>query len=314
MGAEPSTPSSRHVVRRRLDVMSCSATIVATFRSDDADRLDTDTVVEGAARRLDELEGRWSRFLPDSEVSRLNAEPTVAQRVSRDTYVLVERLVQAWRSTGGSFDPTLLGTLVHLGYGVSRERSDRRTALAHDTGQRGRPEAIRVDATDGSVLLGVGTSIDPGGIGKGLAADLVVDEIIGAGAIGALVEIGGDVRVRGVPPAGTAWPIAIGDDGEIVLVADGGVATSTTALRTWNDGGRTMHHLIDPVTLECADTDVHTCTVIASTGAWAEAMTKIAFAKGASAAIDHYESRGLAASVTTDAGTLRTSTWEDFRA
>ena len=47
-----------------------------------------------AQARVDELEARWSRFLPDSEVSLLNADAGAPVEVSADTVMLVERAVE----------------------------------------------------------------------------------------------------------------------------------------------------------------------------------------------------------------------------
>ena len=42
-----------------------------------------------------------------------------------------------------------------------------------------------------------GVGFDPGGIGKGLAADLVATAAVDLGADGAMVSLGGDLRVAG---------------------------------------------------------------------------------------------------------------------
>ena len=96
-------------------------------------------------------------------------------------------------------------------------------------------------------------------------------------------------------------------------LADGGVATSTSRLRTWTSRGAAHHHLIDPSTLRSTSNEVEACTVVAGTGAWAEAFTKIAFARGATRALAEYESAGLAAAITTSDGVVSTSTWKEFR-
>lgn len=290
--------------------MSCDATVVATF---DPDTVDGEALERHALARLTELEQRWSRFLPTSEISELNDSRGCPRVVGRDTFRLVEALVQAWHATDGAFDPTLLGAVVHLGYGVSREHSDRNTSLIPGTELRGRPGRILTCAADSVVVLPPGTTLDAGGLGKGLAADLIVDELLARGAQGALVEIGGDLRVCGRAPAGSAWPISIADTADIVELVDGGVATSTSRLRTWTADGASRHHLIDPTTLESTANDVEACTVIAGTGAWAEAFTKLAFARGPAHALAACETHGLAASITTSAGVVTTSTWEDFR-
>jgi thiamine biosynthesis lipoprotein len=298
------------VARATTYVMSCDASVVVTF---DPGSIDGDEIVQSAIDRLGDLEQRWSRFLPSSEISELNATAGTLRRVSPDTFRLIEALVQAWHATDGAFDPTLLGAIVHLGYGVSRDRVDHRTSLAPATELRGRPARILVRAADLAVMLPPGTTLDAGGLGKGLAADLVADELIARGARGALVEIGGDLRVRGCAPSGPAWPISIVDTGDVVELADGGVATSTSRLRTWTTRGAEHHHLVDPSTLRSTNNEVAACTVIAGTGAWAEAFTKIAFARGVTRALAHYESSGLAAAITTSDGVVTTSAWKEFR-
>src|SRR5689334_1305370 len=72
-----------------------------------------------ARARIDELEGRWSRFRPDSEVSRLNACAGVAAEVSDETVELISRAIEAWRITGATFDPTVLGAVLRAGYTMS---------------------------------------------------------------------------------------------------------------------------------------------------------------------------------------------------
>ena len=61
-------------------------------------------LLDVARRRVDDLEQRWSRFLPDSEISRLNRGRGAPLRVSRETIELVRRAVDGWQRTGGRFD------------------------------------------------------------------------------------------------------------------------------------------------------------------------------------------------------------------
>ena len=307
-------PAEMHCVRQTMRVMSCSASmIVTTEKGEHAAGL-----LSAATQRLHELERRWSRFLPSSEVSLLNRSGGTAVRVSPDTVRLVEEMVRGWHATSGCFDPTLLAALVELGYAHSREDAGRRTSLAECAERRGRPDAILVDRADGIVVLPVGTTIDPGGIGKGLAADIVTSELVAARALGAMVEVGGDLCVAGIgPSAMSGWVIEV-DPGVTtgitsVALAAGGVATSTSRLRTWTVDGRTRHHLVDPQTLDCSDSDSVSCTVIAGTAAWAEAFTKTAFAVSPAQAIDVFDRHGLAAAIVTTGGDRITSrTWEHF--
>lgn len=103
-------------------------------------------------------------------------------------------------------------------------------------------------------------------------------------------------------------------DDRLIALGSGGVATSTTRLRTWTEEGRARHHLIDPATSQPSTTGTTSCTVIAGTAAWAEAFTKVAFARPANEALAIFAGNGLAASITTDDGRHHTTpAWEDFR-
>src|SRR5882672_9562360 len=64
-----------------------------------------DVLGNTAVARLVALERVWSWFLPDSEISRLNATSGSPTRVSSDVLVLIERAIEAWDRTGGAFDP-----------------------------------------------------------------------------------------------------------------------------------------------------------------------------------------------------------------
>jgi thiamine biosynthesis lipoprotein len=297
--------------RRDFRAMSTKGSIVLSgTRIADADRL-----LSQAVSTIDDLERRWTRFDEHSELSAINAHAGRPVRVSSATVRLVTAMVQGWHATGGDFDPTLLATLVSLGYVASRCDHTHRTSVAAGTLLCGRPDQILVDPAHRIVRLPASTAIDAGGIGKGLAADLVVEALLAGGAPGALVEIGGDLRVGGTPPD-AGWLIEI--DTAIptparVTLQSGGIATSTTRLRTWRDGDSDRHHLIDPKTLAPSAVDAVSCTVIAGTAAWAETFTKVAFSHDPAVAIAKLEAQALAASITTTTGDrLVTSTWREF--
>jgi thiamine biosynthesis lipoprotein len=296
--------------RREYRAMGCIAhAVVVTDRPD--------PMLDHVGRRLDELERRWSRFLPDSEISGLNAAGGAPRQCSADTVALVEAMVQGWHLTDGAFDPTMLVTLVELGYAASRSDATVRTSLAADVRPVGSPERVLVTPSSGVVQLPAGTTLDPGGIGKGLAADIIVAELLVLGADGALVEIGGDLRVAGVPPEGDGWPIEVRADAGTgptqVTLCSGGVATSSSRLRTWRAADDDRHHLLDPSTLQPTSDDVIGCTVIAGNAAWAEAFTKVAFVQGSAEAITVYDRLGLAARITTEDGRVHHSVaWEAF--
>jgi FAD:protein FMN transferase len=238
-------------------------------------------LVSAARHRLGDLERRWSRFLDTSEISRLNAAAGSPVAVSPETLQLIAHSLQAWRQTGGRFDPTVHAALVAHGY-------DRDFALVSAVGAPSRPlrrstpgcAGIVVDVATSRVRLPVGVTIDPGGIGKGLAADLVTAELIATGATGAMVNVAGDLRVRGEAPSAEGWVISVphplhpGRELLRVGLSHGAVATSSRLKRRWRAAGQPVHHLIDPATGTPTDNDVAAVTVFAAEAWWAEGLTK----------------------------------------
>jgi thiamine biosynthesis lipoprotein len=277
--------------------------------------------------RIVDLEARWSRFRPDSEISRLNRAGGAAVRVSAETRALVRHAVEGWEATCGLFDPTVLGDLERAGYDRSFEELEHRHAddlPAKPTSRswlRRGCEGIEVDDAAGTVRLPAGVGFDPGGIGKGYAADLVSAEAMAAGAAGVLVDLGGDLRVRGIPPERTGcWRIGIDhpiDDRNLgpVLLADGAVATSTRTRRRWSMAdGRRQHHLIDPLLGRPTDTDVLSASAVAAEGWQAEVLAKAAFVGGPVQGVGLVDRLGGATLVVTADGAITTGpTWQDYR-
>jgi thiamine biosynthesis lipoprotein len=259
---------------RRWDAMgtTCRAWIVSP---------DPEPIAMAVEEVVADLEARWSRFLPSSDVSRLNHGADGPVRVTPLTLDLVELAVRWWQATGGSFDPTVLPALEALGY-------DRDRATGHGSIRPGAPApgcaAIEIDRSAGTVRLPAGVRIDLGGIGKGHAVDLLAARL--HEVPGGLVDLGGDLRVWGTPPAdGTGWPIAVEDlrDGSTLAVlglTEGAVATSSVLRRTWVDGSRTAHHLVDPGSGAPVSGDLVTVTVVAGLASAAEVLAKAAIVTG----------------------------------
>jgi thiamine biosynthesis lipoprotein len=233
------------------------------------------------------LEARWSRFLPESEISRLNQRPGIPALVSPETFDLVAHAVAAWARTGGAFDPTVGDALAAFGYDRDFPLVAATVASAPAVCELPRGAGgIELIPEISAVTLPAGATIDPGGIGKGLAADLTARLLVDAGAEGALVNLGGDLRAIGRAPHADGWAITVPDplDGERELlrlaIPAGAVATSSRLGRCWTTTAGPAHHLIDPRTGAPAVTDVVAVTVVAGEAWWAEALTTALFLAG----------------------------------
>lgn len=262
------TPTSGCDTRSvRLErVMGCRGGLSVTAARD------VDVLVAAAADRLRHLERCWSRFLPDSDISRLNRSPGRPVTVDPSTITLIIAMAAGARSTAGAFDPTLLVALVGLGYGPSWAPTVGGDAVVtHHDPLRWIDDTL-IDGDRATVVLADGVQLDPGAIGKGLAADLVAEELMERGATAATVAVGGDVRVTA--------PSVVGVNGsdrrhlDQIALAGGGVATSGTSRRWIAPDGENVHHVLDPLTgrplSRSADGDAVQVTVAASSAAHAE--------------------------------------------
>ncbi|TAL43396.1 MAG: FAD:protein FMN transferase [Salinibacterium sp.] len=244
----------------------------------------TVTVIGGSAALVDEAfvlietcEALWSRFLPASDVTRLNWAEGAPVEVDPLTIRLIEAMREGAALTGGDFDPTLLPDLLTAGYRASRVSPSLETTLPASATSPGRLDDIAIEGM--TVRMPVGTTLDAGGIGKGLAADLVCEFAMAHGAAGVMAELGGDIVVAGRAPDNRAWLLGIEDPFETtehlttVCVVRGAIVTSSQRKRRFGE----QHHLIDPRSSTSAATSIQTVTVIAATGARAEALAKSGF-------------------------------------
>jgi len=255
--------------------------------------------VEGEAL-VHSLEGRWSRFSATSEISELNRNSGRIVVVSVETYALIERAEEARAATRGAFNPLALDHLVALGYDRSWELIDHDApALPAPTAASVTDEPIELFPAVHAVRIPEGARFDPGGIGKGLAGDMVAEHIVRHGAATVQIELGGDVRLVGPPWRGDEWQVSIHHPirgnapvGTLTVPACG-VATSSVVRRSWRRGDSIVHHLIDPSTGTSAVTDLLAVSAVAPELWWAEVVAKVAVMAGSRRAGDVMQGFGV---------------------
>jgi thiamine biosynthesis lipoprotein len=246
--------------------------------------------LDWARSEIERLELLWSRFMPDSEVSRINAAAGWPVRVSQETLTLIELAVEGWAATAGLFDPTVLRSLEALGYDRSFEAIPQSRPLRTVEPSPGCGDLV-LDRGSMEVTLPSGVGFDPGGIGKGYAADIVSTRSIDEGhARGACINLGGDLRVAGEGPSDGPWMIDVDDPlgGRAlarVPIQAGAIATTSSMRRTWQRDGVELHHVIDPRTGGSARTGLAAVTVVTGDAWWAEVLAKAAFLAGLDEAI-----------------------------
>ncbi len=238
--------------------------------------------------------GRFSRFLADSELSRLNRDPreTVAVSPLMARFALAVR--EAGSLSGGLVDATLLHEIERAGYerdlpdsvalATALSLAPARRPAAAAAAQRWRE--LEVDLAAGTVRRPPGLALDSGGLAKGLFAD-VLGEMLQTHASFA-INCAGDLLVGGA--AETVRPIRVQSPFDASTLhtferARTGVATSGIGRRSWiASDGAPAHHLLDPASGRPAFTGVVQATALAPTALEAEVRAKAAVLSGPRAA------------------------------
>lgn len=208
-------------------------------------------VAKSLAAAIELDEARWSRFRPESEISRLNRSTGEWCEVSVETFELLEACELWTRQTGGVFQPLVGKALAAWGY----EHSISAQAPFAPLTPRGEAleGAINLDRARLRASVPMSTTIDIGGIGKSwiasraasLATTLCDDQRL-------LIDAGGDLLAVTGEHVIAVEPATNGDaevEAWIQLRPAQAIATSGFGRRSWTNGdGRTSHHLIDPDT------------------------------------------------------------------
>jgi thiamine biosynthesis lipoprotein len=273
---------------RRFDCFGGTATIHVQA----ADAARAEESADASRRHLLRAHDRLSRFIEDSELSRLNADPRAEVPATPLTIRLAAAAKAAGAHSGGLVDATLLGDLERAGYRKSMSGggsialaealsggAERAPARAHPAR---RWRSIGVDEAAGTIIRPPGLRIDSGGIAKGLVADLVAATLRDRRAFA--VDCCGDIRIGG--SAGRDRAVLVedpfgGDPVHELRLSDGAVATSGIGRRCWVEpGGGVAHHILDPFTGEPAFTGIVQATAIAPSALLAETYAKAALLSG----------------------------------
>ena len=256
-----------------------------------------------------EWEQTLSRFLPESELSRLNRQAGIPTAVSDLLYHVLATALTAAQATRGLYDPTMLDQLVQMGYDRSFDDLPAvRSAFLFPGEPGGGWRGIRVNPLSQYVTLPVGIKLDFGGIAKGMAVDAALENLRLSGVHAALVNAGGDLAVLGLPPTAEHWQLAVPGRERFwtIPLRQGAVATSGIAHRHWWQGQTLRHHLLDPRTGLPAQSDLWSVTVVADRCEQAEVAAKVAFILGSKPGADFLRRHRIAGLLVREDGTWET--------
>ncbi len=300
MSAPPSRPPGEEVVRLTGETMGTTWSVGAVAPPG----VDQVAILTAIQNELDAVIAVFSPWVRSSEISRFNAAPAGVWALSQSLWTVLERSMDLADDTDGAVDPTL-GALVDLwGFGPPGPRtgapvpSDEEIAEALSVSGW---QKLRLNRDARGAVQPGGMKLDFSGIAKGHAVDRVSDALTQLGATAHLVEIGGEMKGRGVKPDGQPWWIGLEEppgapsDRSVAALVDIAVATSGDWRRAFEHERRVYPHTIAGKTGRPIDNGVASVTVFhhdaMMADAWATALTVIGPEEGPGLAAAH----GLAA-------------------
>jgi thiamine biosynthesis lipoprotein len=265
-----------HAFNTRL--MGCDAAV--SIVTDDFDR--ATIAFERAIALGRATEARFSRFLPDSELSTLNREKT--NIVSPEFMRALMTAFSLYQETQQVFN--VLTQVRARGYSSDFDHMEREVTIGVPLPYNSDLEQVIVDEDTRLVVLRADQELDFGGFMKGHTAEVLAQSM--TDMQGVIVNIGGDCYATGrdaqhkpfmfsvYNPITDAYPLALPIHGS------GAIATSGTYRRTWRLNGAPVHHIVG---VQGGSDDLVSATVVHPLGGRADAYATTAIALGSAGAV-----------------------------
>lgn len=250
----------------------------------------------------------FSPWEADSEISRFNAAPAGTWALSDDFWTLLTQALDLADDVNGAVDPSL-GALVDLwGFGPPGPRSVLLPLPSDEEVEAARAvsgwQKLRLNREAQAAIQIGGMKLDFSGIAKGHAVDLVSDRLSALGATSHMVEIGGELKGRGVKPDAQPWWVEIeavpGSPAPRTVAAlfDLAMATSGDGRRAFTHEGRLYSHTLDSATGRPVDNGLAQVTVFDASAMRADALATALTVLGPIEGPELAEALGLAAHFT----------------
>ncbi|RDV15398.1 FAD:protein FMN transferase [Pontibacter diazotrophicus] len=230
---------------------------------------------------LAQLDSSLSIYKPYSLISQFNRSASGLQ-ADRHLQKVIKKAQQVSRKTDGAFDITVQPLVQAWGFGAEQV-----SALPDSAAIQALLECVGA----GKIKLSKNqlqkqapcVRIDVNGIAQGYSVDVLADFLEKKGIRNYLVELGGEMRVKGRKPGGKLMAIGIEGPAEgtlydaypiqkVITLEKGAITSSGNYRKFYQSGSRKISHLIDPKTGYPLDNELISVTV------WAkDAMTADAY-------------------------------------
>jgi thiamine biosynthesis lipoprotein len=241
------------------------------------------------------FEAKYSRFRPDSLLSRINAAAGKSWiEIDAEMEQLLKLCDTLHFMTQGVLDPTALPLIQLWNWKADQPRVP---AAAEIAAARRLVGWAKMQRTPGRVFLPEpGMALDFGGFGKEYAVDITAQIAVDHGIKNVLVDFGHDLRALGAPPGRPAWHIGLedpqrpGSSWASVGLSGKGIASSGDYIRCFKIEGKRYGHIIDPRTGWPVANGCIQATVITGTCLQAGVLSTAAFMLGVPKGIEFIQS------------------------
>ena len=286
----PSNDSAKKEILLQGRTMGTAYNIKVVATAEEVATLQLQQKIDAVLKQVNQ---EMSTYIPDSEISRFNQSTLLEPiEISVGFARVLAESIRLGELSGGKLDITV-GPLVNL-WGFGPEQ---------------RPEIVPSDEILVSTRARVGLKnlhldgnqlskdipnlyIDLSTTAKGYGVDVVAELIEANGITNYLVEIGGEMRLRGFKHTGELWAIAIekpifDPSGEhravqqVIIPKDNAVATSGDYRNYFETDGQRFSHIIDPDTGKPINHNLVSVTVIAPSSMTADGLSTTLMVMGA---------------------------------
>ena len=281
----------------RIELDSGYHEVMGTFAHIAAVTMNQETAkkcIETALEQIQLVDKLMSDYKSDSEISRVNQDAfRHPVRVGSMTFEVLQRAVKFSRLSDGAFDVTI-GPLVDLWHRAGESNSLPTQAQRQQAKSKVGYEKLLLDPNRMTVKFAVdGMRLDLGAIAKGYSVDLAIEAMQQLGALGGMVDVGGDIRCFGAPPPGKkTWLIGIQDPRKaedwpgtgrplmVLHVVNAAVVTSGNYRRFVSVKGKKHSHIIDAGAGESSE-QLASVTIIGNNATDADALATAVSVLGA---------------------------------
>jgi thiamine biosynthesis lipoprotein len=221
-------------------------------------------------QKFTELDSSLSIYKPYSLINKFNNSEKGIE-MDEHLYLVVQRSLKIWKESDGVFDISILPIVEAWGFGVKRHSN-----------QPTEEVIMKALACSGSDKLHIRgrqlvkdipcLKIDVNGIAQGYSVDVIADYIESQGVQNYLIEIGGEIRVKGrkqpgnqIMRIGIEQPSKDKDDEstiqKIIEMKEGAITTSGNYRKYLQNGSKKLSHLMDPKTGRPIENEMISVTV-----------------------------------------------------